>query len=203
MPALKRRPPQAPASPDLTELTELLAAWQGGDEAALNELMARVAQELKWLARSYLAQERPEHTLEPTALVNELYLRLVRGGNVRIRSRAHFFAAAATTMRRILVDHARRRKAGKRGGGVATAPLGPLGEGTGAARRQAVDLLALDEALTRLHAIEPRQRRVVELRFFAGLSIDETAEVLGLAPRTVKQDWTQARAWLFHTLAGG
>lgn len=186
-----------------SEVTELLLAWNDGDPGALEKILSIAACELRRLARSQLAQERSDHTLQPTALVNELYLRLARSGRVRWKSRAHFFAAATTSMRRILVDHARKRKAEKRGGAVSLRAVDVLGEGLAVRERHTVDLIALDEALNRLQAIEPRQRLVVELRFFAGLSIEETAEVLRLAPRTIKKDWTLARAWLYHALKGG
>jgi RNA polymerase sigma factor (TIGR02999 family) len=182
------------------DVTELLIAWNGGHQPAFEELIARVYDELRQMARYRLARERPGHTLQPTALVHEVYLRIA--GNIEIgwKNRAHFFGACANTMRRILVDHARKRQAQKRGGGATTVALDGLGEGIGARADHTVDLIALDEALNRLEAMDPRQSEIIELRFFAGLKIDEAAEVLGISPRTVKHEWTKARAWLFHQL---
>jgi RNA polymerase sigma factor (TIGR02999 family) len=182
-----------------TEVTRLLRDWRAGDEEALERLLPRVYDELRRLARAYLARERPGHTLQPTALVHEAYLRLVDQTRVDWQNRAHFFAIAATSMRRILVSHARRRHAAKRGGAALTLTLD---EGLAAAGERDVDLVALDEALAALERLDPRQARIVELRFFAGLTIEETATALEVSPATVKLDWKLARAWLFRELSG-
>jgi len=184
-------------SPDLTGL---LLAWRGGDEQALHHLMATVERQLLRVARGAMRGERPDDTLQPTALVNELYLRLVDLERVSWTDRAHFFALAARLMRRILVDRARARRTGKRGGARPHIALDDAEDIPEALRRP--DLVALDEALTRLAAIDPRRSQVVELRFFAGLDVDETAAVLSLSRSTVIRDWTVARAWLFRELAG-
>jgi len=155
--------------------------------------------DLRRMARAQLAGERRGHTLEPTALVHEVYLRLSRERRVAWRSRAHFFGSCARMMRRILVDHARRRRADKRSGAT-TLRVPELSERLAASVADTVDLIALDRALQCLEALSPRQCRIVEMKFFAGLSIEETAEVLGIASRTVKLDWTKARAWLHHEL---
>ncbi len=185
------------------DVTELLLAWNRGHQPAFEELIAQVYDELRRMARYRLAGERPSHTLQPTALVNEVYLRIA--GNIEIgwKNRAHFFGACAKTMRRILVDHARKRQAQKRGGGATTLALDALGEELGAREDRTVDLIALDQALVRLEAMDPRQSEIIELRFFAGLKIDEAAEVMAISPRTVKLEWTKARAWLFHQLREG
>lgn len=181
------------------DVTQLLADWRGGDRAALARLLPAVHGELKKIARGYLARERPGHTLQPTALVNEAYLRLVDQNRVEWASRSHFFAIAATQMRRILVSYARRRAADKRGAGERAVTLV---DAIAAAGPREVDLLALDQALGRLEGIDPRQARVVELRYFAGLTIEETAEALGISTATVKLDWSLARAWLYRELGG-
>jgi len=175
-----------------TDVTMLLNAWSDGSQDALDELMPLVYQELRKLARSYLRAERPEHTLQPTALVNEAYLRLVDQRNVRWQNRRHFFGIAAQLMRRILVDHARQRQSEKRGGGEALIPF----EDAKGVPAKARDLVALDEALKDFATIDPRSAKIVELRQFGGLSIDETADVLEISPATVKRDWTLAKAWL-------
>lgn len=175
-----------------TDVTRLLNAWGGGKEEALDELMPIVYQELRKLARSYLRHERDEHTLQPTALVNEAYLRLVDQKEVQWQSRKHFFGIAAQLMRRILVDHARKRNSEKRGGGE---PPAPFDDAKGVPMKPR-DLVALDEALGDFARIDPRSAKIVELRQFGGLSIDETAEVLDISPATVKRDWTAAKAWL-------
>lgn len=181
-------------------VTQLLRAWNGGDEAARDRLVPLVYGQLHRLARAQLRRERSGHTLQPTALVHEAYLRLKDHRALQWQSRTHFFAIAATTMRRILVSHARKRRAAKRGdGGTAIT----LCEEHAAAEARSVDLLALDAALTALEKIDPRQCRVVELRYFAGLTIEETAEALGISPATVKLDWSLARAWLFRQMSGG
>jgi RNA polymerase sigma factor (TIGR02999 family) len=173
------------------EVTALLKDWSGGDRAALERLMPLVYSELRKLAASYLRVERRDHTLQPTALVHEAYLRLVDQRSVNWRNRAHFFGIAAQMMRRILVDHARRRQAAKRDASfylVRTSDAGEAGRDP--------ELLALDEALSGLEALDARQARIVELRFFGGLTVEETAEVAGVSPATVKREWRTARAWL-------
>ncbi len=182
-----------------TDVTMLLNAWSDGKQDALDELMPVVYQELRKLARSYLRAERPEHTLQPTALVNEAYLRLVDQKNVRWENRRHFYGIAAQLMRRILVDHARKRQSEKRGGGEA---LIPFEEAKGVPVK-ARDLVALDDALKDFATIDPRSAKIVELRQFGGLSIDETADVLEISPATVKRDWTLAKAWLRRATLSG
>jgi RNA polymerase sigma factor (TIGR02999 family) len=183
-----------------TSVTRLLRDWRSGDPAALERLLPLLYDELRRLARAQLAGERRDHTLQPTALVHEAYLRLAGYAGVDWQSRAHFLALAATTMRRILVSHARQRLASKRGGGRLTVTLG---EQAAVAAERNTDLMALDEALTELARLDPRQGRVVELRYFAGLTIEETAAVVEVSPATVKNDWKMARAWLFNRLEGG
>ena len=186
-------------SHEQTDVTMLLNAWSDGKQDALDELMPLVYQELRKLARSYLRAERPEHTLQPTALVNEAYLRLVDQRSVRWQNRRHFFGIAAQLMRRILVDHARKRQSEKRGGGEA---LIPFEEAKGVPVK-ARDLVALDDALKDFATIDPRSAKIVELRQFGGLSIDETADVLEISPATVKRDWTLAKAWLRRATLSG
>ncbi len=176
------------------EVTRLLVEWSDGDAGALDALMPLIYDELRRLARGYLGRERGNHTLQPTALVNEAYLRLVDQRRVRWQNRAHFFGIAAQIMRRLLVDHARSVRSDKRGGGVTKLELDDAM--SAAAGPRDVDLEDLDRALTRLAAIDERQSRVVELRYFAGATNEETAEALGIAVATVKRDWTMARAWL-------
>lgn len=180
-------------------VTRLLSAWQAGDEEALERLLPLVYDDLRRIADRRLAGERAGHTLQATALVHEAYLRLVDHDRIQWQGRAHFLALAATTMRRILVDHARKQRAAKRGGDAVTLTLD---EDLAGGREPEVDLVALDQALERLAAEEPRQARVVELRFFGGLTVRETAEVLDVSPATVKLDWSVARAWLFRELGG-
>ena len=187
-------------TPSPQEVSRLLAAWAGGDRAALDELIPLVYGELRRLAHLYTGGESPGHSLQTSALVNEAYLRLVDRTNPRWQNRAHFFAICAQLMRQILVDHARRRRARKRGGGERHVPLD---EGMIVSEERAADVVALDEALARLAELDPRQGRVVELRFFGGLSIEETAEVLGVSPGTVMRDWTLAKAWLRREITGG
>jgi len=180
-------------SPSPSNVTQMLHDWSDGDREALDKLIPIVYTELRRQAAGYLRRERPGHTLQTTALIHEAYLRLIDQKDVRWQNRAHFFAIAAQLMRRILVDHARSRQAAKRGGSDIKLPL----EATMiASEGSEVDLVALDEALERLAAIDPQQGRVVELRFFSGLSVEETAEVLGVSTRTVKRDWNVAKAWL-------
>jgi len=178
-------------------VTRLLAQWQEGDEAALHQLVPIVHDELRRLARRQLAGERPGHTLQPTALVNEAYLRLVDLHQMQWQNRVHFFAMAARLMRRILVDFARSRGYQKRGGGAKQVSFT---EALGVAEGQPTDVVALDDALEALAHVDERKSRVVELRFFGGLSIEETADVLNVSRETVKRDWTFAKMWLLRHL---
>ena len=184
----------------LQETTQILADASRGDRSAADRLLPMVYDELRALAGSYLHAERPGHTLQPTALVHEAYLRLVDETSVDWNGRTHFFALAARAMRRILVDEARKRHSVKRGGDLKRITFSA--EGT-PAEAQLVDVLALEEALTRLGALDERANRVVELRFFAGLRVEETAHVLGVSARTVEADWRMARAWLSRQLTKG
>lgn len=177
-------------------VTRLLLKWTDGDQHALEALLPLVYDELRRLARRYLQGERPGHTLESTALVHEAYLRLV-DQDISWQGRAHFFAVAANVMRRILVDHARARNAAKRGDGACKVTLD---EGLIGTEKSEVDVLAIDQALTRLSEKDPQQSRIVELRFFAGLSIEDTSEVLKISPATVKREWAMAKAWLFREM---
>jgi len=181
------------------EITRLLLAWNAGEPGALDELTPLVYEELRRMAQSALGVERRDHTLQSTALVHETYLRLIDQKQVRWQNRAHFFALAARLMRRILVDHARSHGASKRGGGHRLA----LEEAHARSEPRDVDLIALDHALQRLAELDPRQSRLVELRFFGGLTIAETAEVMGISPATVKREWEMAKAWLYGQLAPG
>jgi len=186
-----------------SDVTTLLVEWRRGDEAAFHALFARLYDELRQRASACLRGERADHTFSTTALVHESYLRLVELERIDWQDRAHFLAIAATTMRRVLVDHARRRSADKRGGGEAFASeasiaIAAADDGGG----DALDLLALDDALARLAARDARAARVVELRFFGGLSVEETATVLEISPASVKRDWSFARAWLGRELRG-
>jgi RNA polymerase sigma factor (TIGR02999 family) len=183
--------------PSSQDVTRLLKDWCQGDQAALDRLMPLVHDELHRLAHRYMARERVGHTLQTTALVNEAYLRLVDASQVEWQNRAHFFAISANLMRRILVDFARSRGYRKRGGNVHKVELD---EGRIASPRQSADLVALDDALDALAAIDPRQAQVVEMRFFGGLGEEEAAEVLGVSSRTVKRDWAMAKAWLAREL---
>jgi RNA polymerase sigma-70 factor (ECF subfamily) len=182
-------------------LTDLLQAWHRGEREGLDRVMPVVYAELRTIAARHLARERAGHTLQTTALVHEAFMRLVDLKQVDRMNRAYFFGAVATTMRRILVDHARRRSREKRGGGLAVVPLEDAPEPV--APDPAVDVQALDEALTRLAVIAPRQARVVELRFFSGMTIEDIAEALGVSAGTVKREWTVARAWLYAELNPG
>jgi len=174
-------------------ITQLLEQWSDGDERALDRLTPLVYDELRQQAARYLRRERPGHTMQTTALINEAYLRLIDTREVRWQGRAHFFAIAANLMRRILVDHARQRNAAKRGGSPIHVTLDRI---VATAKQSDIDVLAIDEALTKLAAIDHLQAKIVELRFFSGLSVEETAAALGISPRTVKRDWSVARAWL-------
>jgi len=180
------------------DVTRMLLDWSNGDRDALNGLMPLVYAELRRQAARYLQRERPGHALQPTALIHEAYLRLVDQRAARWQNRAHFYAVAAQLMRRILVDHARAAQRVKRGGSDIAISLDDAPEVASAGPN--VDLLALDEALGRLDALDSRQSRIVELRYFSGLSIEETAEVLGVSPTTVKNDWSLAKAWLRREL---
>jgi RNA polymerase sigma factor (TIGR02999 family) len=182
------------------DVTELLVRWSEGDAEALERLMPLVFDELRRLARSHLGREPSGHTLEPTALVSEVYLRLVDQEKLRWQCRSQFFAFAATLMRRILVDHAKAKQTVKRGHGYQRVSLHG---GIGIPDSQDIDLLALDQALARLEEMDPRQAQIVTLRFFAGLTHEEIGEALGIAPTTVKREWRLARLWLFRELEGG
>jgi RNA polymerase sigma factor (TIGR02999 family) len=179
-------------------ITQLLVDWGKGDQAALEKLMPLVYSELRRLASNYLRRERGEHTLQPTALVNEAYLKLIDQRNPKWQNRAHFFGIAAQLMRRILVDHARQHQATKRGG--AEQQRISLTGAEVLAKQPEVDLLALNEALDELAKMDPQQSRIVELKFFGGLSIEEIAEVMGIGHATVERDWKMARAWLRRQL---
>ena len=179
------------------EITHLLVASSDGDKASMDLLMPLVYDELRRLAQSHLRAERPGHTLQGTALVHEAYLRLIDQKNVKWQSRAHFFALASQMIRRILVDHARAAHAEKRGAGAQNLALD---EALGIAGKNDVDVIALDDALTGLAKIDPDQARIVELRFFGGLSIEETAAAVGLSTATVNREWSAARAWLFREI---
>ena len=179
------------------EITQWLMAWQGGDSEALEKLLPLVYDELHRQALRFFSREPAGHTLQPTALVNEVYLRLVNQRDVNWQSRAQFFGLAAQMMRRILVSHARARLAAKRGGAEQCITLS---EGLAAAPQRPVEMLALDEALSRLESFDAEKSRMVELRFFSGLSVEETAEVLGVSARTIKRQWRTARAWLHREL---
>src|SRR5436190_5795508 len=179
-------------------ITQLLVEWSEGDQGALDQLTPLVYDELRRMARTYLRAERPEHTLQATALVHEAYLRLIDQHSVSWQNRAHFFGIASQVMRRILVNHALARAAGKRGGGAEKLSLD---ETVSFPNQREIDLIALDEALKELERLDPQQTRVVELRFFGGLSIEETAEALKISPATVKRDWSTAQLWLRRQLA--
>jgi RNA polymerase sigma factor (TIGR02999 family) len=180
-----------------TGITQLLADASNGDQAALDALLPVVYNELRHLADHYLRQERPDHTLQATALVHEAYVRLVDQTNISWQNRAHFFSVAAQVMRHILVDHARAHKTEKRGSGAQKISLD---EAIGFFAERNVNLVALDEALNELAKLDPQQSRIVELRFFGGLTIEESAEVLKITPGTVRYDWRMAKAWLHRAL---
>jgi RNA polymerase sigma factor (TIGR02999 family) len=179
-------------------VTILLKAWSGGDTTVLNELAPLVEAELRRLARRYMGRERAGHTLQPTALVNEAFIRLIDWKSANWQNRAHFFGVSAQIMRRILVDFARRRPHVKQRGDVREVPIEDVPE---IAIDRPLDLVALDDALKALEALDPRKGRIVELRYFAGLSVEETAEVIGVAPITVMREWSKARAWLHKELS--
>jgi RNA polymerase sigma factor (sigma-70 family) len=201
-------------------VTRLLVQWSGGNEAALGELTALLYRELRSLAQRHLRRERPNHTIQRTALVHEAFVRLVSQQSVDWRNRAHFFALASTLMRRILVDHARARLSSKRGGGIPVLSLDELtapaneADSTGPAEIESIsehgedgdsdeDITAIDEALTRLAAIDNRQVQIVQMRYFGGLTIEETAQALEISDATVKREWALARAWLKRELSRG
>jgi len=180
------------------QITAILATLRSGDQEALKALIPLVYDELRRLAQYHLKRERADHTLQSTALVNEAYMRLA-GQDLRIQNRAHFFAIASQLMRQVLVDYARRHRAGKRGAGVC---MLTLDEQVALPQMRNVDVVALDEALNELARLDQQQSRIVELRFFGGLSIDETSAVLGVSPATVKRDWATARVWLHREISG-
>jgi RNA polymerase sigma-70 factor, ECF subfamily len=184
----------------LPDASALLAEWGRGNRDALNQLLPLVYAELRRIAARQLRRERTGHTLQPTALVHEVYLRLVDQRQVDWRGRAHFFSVAARVMRRILVDHARRRAAGKRGDGLEHLPIDAVCEPVAPI---SVPILALDEVLRRLEALDPGLSTIVELRAFGGLTIEEAAHVLGVSPSTAKREWRTAKAWLAHELGRG
>ncbi len=180
-------------------VTEMLVRWRGGDREALEQLMPLVYTELRRLAHHYLSQERSGHTLQSTALVHEAYLRLAGQNPPQWQNRAHFFGIAARIMRQILVEYARGRGTAKRGGNALTLTLD---EAVANPQQLDVDIVALDKALSELSELDSQQGRIVELRFFAGLTIKDTSEVLGISPATVKRDWITARAWLYRAMTG-
>jgi len=186
-----------------SEVTAALAAWSAGDREALARVLPQIYDELRVLAAQHLRKERAGHTLQATALVNEAFLRLAGRERVHVEARVQFFAVAAQAMRRVLVDHARRRQAGKRGGRETPLPLTEVAAAELAAVPEEVDVLDVEAALTRLAALDPRQARVVELKFFAGMEVEEIAAALDVSDSTVRREWRMARAWLRLQLAGG
>jgi RNA polymerase sigma-70 factor (ECF subfamily) len=196
MPPTSEQPAdQAPPS----DVTHLLLAWRGGDRAVAEQLLPAIYAELHRQAARAMRRENEDHTLQATALVHEAYLRLVDQSRVEWRNRAHFFGVAAQLMRRILVDHARARRAAKRGGGDRAVTLSNV-DSAGQPDASDMDVLALHEALEKLASLDPEQARLVEMRYFTGLNIEETAEALGISPATVKREWATARAWLRREL---
>ena len=185
--------------PSPGHVTRLLNDWSDGDSTALDQLMPILYDELRSLAAHYLRCERADHTLQPTALVHEAYFRLVDQNDVQWQSRAHFFGVAAQMMRRVLIDHAKPHRRAKRGGGLLKVELD---QAAGLSEEQAVEVLALDDALDALARIDPRKSKIVELRYFGGPSVEETAEVLGVSPNTVMRDWALAKAWLYNEIKG-
>ncbi len=184
--------------PPRSDATDLLRAWSNGDESAFDKLVPLVYQELRALASRYMRRERADHTLQATALVNEAYVRLIDAGGIRSQDRAHFLAVASQTMRRILVEFARQRGRQKRGGDVIRVTLDDAPE---LAQEQGTDLIALNDALSTLATVDLRMSQVVELRFFGGLSVQETADVLSVSPETVMRDWKTAKVWLLRELS--
>lgn len=189
---------ETPGEPQ--EVTRLLLAWNDGDESALDKLVPQVYQELRRLARRQMRRERPDHSLQTTALINEAYLRLIDLRNVQWQNRAHFFALCARLMRRILVDFARSRHYAKRGGGAQPVSLD---QSMVVSPERSMDLVAVDDALKALTKVDGRKGQVVELRFFGGLTVEETAEVLKVSPETVRRDWKLAKVWLLRELSRG
>jgi RNA polymerase sigma factor (TIGR02999 family) len=187
-------------TPSPQDVTQLLLDWSVGNQAALDKLTPLVYEELHRLAHRHMNRERRDHTLQTSALVNEAYLRLINQRDVQWQNRAHFFSIASRLMRRILVDHARAHHYAKRGGGAIHVSLD---EAAVVSQERAAELVSLDEALTSLAAIDQRKSQVVELRFFGGMSVDETAEALGVSPITVKRDWSTAKAWLYRAIEKG
>jgi len=187
-----------PGEQDTKGISKLLRAWSEGDQSALNGLTPIVYEELRRLAHYYMDRERPGHTLQTTALVNEAYMRLVDYKRMQWQDRAHFFAVAAQVMRRILVDHARSHNV-KRGAGVQHVALD---DGAVLTRDRSNDLVALDDAMNALARLDPRKVQIIEMRFFGGLSLEETAEVLKVSPATVRRDWSIAKFWLYRELGG-
>lgn len=179
------------------QITQLLKEWSEGNQSAFDELVPLVYEELRRQASRYLKRERQDHTLQTTALIHEAYLKLIGQNKVEWQNRTHFFAIASTAMRRILVDYARERKRKKRGGAIENLPLDAIQISS---KEKSVDLVVLDEALTHLATLDKRQARVVELRYFSGLSIDETAEVLDVSNATIRNDWNMAKAWLYQRI---
>jgi RNA polymerase sigma factor (TIGR02999 family) len=187
-------------APSSNDVTRLLVDWRNGDEEALDRLIPLVYDELRRMAGRYMRGERGDHTLQTSALVNEAYLRLADHKNIEWQNRAHFFGVAAQAMRRVLVDYARTRNVQKRGGGAARVAFD---DAVDVAEERAAELVALDDALRALAAFDERKARVVELRYFGGLTAEEAAEVLGVSLATVERDWTAARAWLIRELSDG
>ena len=185
-------------TPSTKSITELLIEWRDGNETAINDLMPLVYEEMRRLARYYMRRERPGHTLQTGALVNEAYLRLVDHKGMKWQNRAHFYAVASQAMRRILVDYARSRHYAKRGGG---GQMVGLDQAMGVSQKKAAELVALDDALTDLSAIDPRKSRIVEMRYFGGMSVEETAAVLGVSGVTVMREWSTAKAWLLRAIS--
>jgi RNA polymerase sigma factor (TIGR02999 family) len=184
-------------SPDSKGVTQLLINFGNGDEGALNQILPHIYDELRRLAGYYMSRERPDHTLQPTALLHEAYLRLIDQRRVDWKNRAQFLGLAANMMRRVLVNHARDRAAGKRGGGAGKVTLSVA---AGVFEQPDVDVIAVDEALEKLAELDPRQSRIIEFKFFTGLTTQEIAEVLGVSTATVEREWTFARAWLYNAL---
>jgi RNA polymerase sigma factor (TIGR02999 family) len=185
--------PEPPAQP----VSALLGRWRAGDQQALQVLIPLVYEEPRRIARHHLRQERPDHTLQSTALVHEAYLKLMNQGPPEVENRAHFLAVSSRLMRQILVDHARRHRAAKRGGGLKL----ELKDVMASQKVQDIDVIALDHALSQLASLDPQQSRIVEMRFFGGLSIEDTAEVIGISRTTVKREWATARAWLLREMS--
>jgi RNA polymerase sigma factor (TIGR02999 family) len=181
-------------------LTQLLIDWSNGDQSAFDKLMPLIDEELRRLAHRYMSRERAGHTLQTTALVNEAFVRLVNRKNVNWQNRAHFFGLAAQLMRTILVDHARSHACAKRGGGAFKLELD---DALVVSQKKAAEVIALNDALNELVRLDPQQSRIVELRFFGGLTVEETAEVLHLSLATIKREWSTAKAWLYHELSKG